>query len=101
RHTRWPRDWSSDVCSSDLRAVFKTGVRPNGVAIGPQGAFAIAACIGDETHDATLHVLTLHGHRQYSLHLPGRPRWCVTDAAAKRSEERRVGGEGREGRGGW
>src|SRR5207253_6586726 len=23
RHTRWPRDWSSDVCSSDLvRAVF-------------------------------------------------------------------------------
>src|SRR5215208_7932900 len=21
RHTRWPRDWSSDVCSSDLEAV--------------------------------------------------------------------------------
>src|SRR5207253_5978825 len=21
RHTRWPRDWSSDVCSSDLRAM--------------------------------------------------------------------------------
>src|SRR6266702_1755277 len=21
RHTIWPRDWSSDVCSSDLRAV--------------------------------------------------------------------------------
>src|SRR5207253_6312226 len=21
RHTRWPRDWSSDVCSSDLRMV--------------------------------------------------------------------------------
>src|SRR5439155_6620089 len=21
RHTRWPRDWSSDVCSSDLVAV--------------------------------------------------------------------------------
>src|SRR5207253_8197132 len=21
RHTRWPRDWSSDVCSSDLRLV--------------------------------------------------------------------------------
>src|SRR5437870_8885687 len=20
RHTRWPRDWSSDVCSSDLQA---------------------------------------------------------------------------------
>src|SRR5439155_14318935 len=23
RHTRWPRDWSSDVCSSDLRSHFK------------------------------------------------------------------------------
>src|SRR5690625_6315231 len=22
RHTRWPRDWSSDVCSSDLTAHF-------------------------------------------------------------------------------
>src|SRR5207253_8008584 len=21
RHTRWPRDWSSDVCSSDLRQI--------------------------------------------------------------------------------
>src|SRR5207253_5619286 len=21
RHTRWPRDWSSDVCSSDLRSI--------------------------------------------------------------------------------
>src|SRR5439155_18419606 len=21
RHTRWPRDWSSDVCSSDLKPV--------------------------------------------------------------------------------
>src|SRR5207253_8599575 len=24
-HTRWPRDWSSDVCSSDLEQVFKGG----------------------------------------------------------------------------
>src|SRR5207253_6292360 len=26
RHTRWPRDWSSDVCSSDLLAASKPGV---------------------------------------------------------------------------
>src|SRR5207253_8620811 len=27
RHTRWPRDWSSDVCSSDLSsAVFGTDI---------------------------------------------------------------------------
>src|SRR5690625_6485958 len=23
RHTRWPRDWSSDVCSSDLRRAIR------------------------------------------------------------------------------
>src|SRR5207253_8516759 len=31
RHTRWPRDWSSDVCSSDLQSeisVAVTGVIP-------------------------------------------------------------------------
>src|SRR5437870_6587468 len=26
RHTRWPRDWSSDVCSSDLGCSVATGV---------------------------------------------------------------------------
>src|SRR5207253_6791597 len=23
RHTRWPRDWSSDVCSSDLKSALR------------------------------------------------------------------------------
>src|SRR5207253_8111371 len=26
RHTRWPRDWSSDVCSSDLHRAHKLGI---------------------------------------------------------------------------
>ena len=25
RHTSWPRDWSSDVCSSDLMSCFLSG----------------------------------------------------------------------------
>src|SRR5439155_14962580 len=25
RHTRWPRDWSSDVCSSDLTSATRWG----------------------------------------------------------------------------
>src|SRR5215208_7747217 len=29
RHTRWPRDWSSDVCSSDLPAEGRA-LRPRG-----------------------------------------------------------------------
>src|SRR5690625_1159085 len=28
RHTRWPRDWSSDVCSSDLKASELNNVSP-------------------------------------------------------------------------
>src|SRR5439155_1986976 len=27
RHTRWPRDWSSDVCSSDLVSAASRGLR--------------------------------------------------------------------------
>src|SRR5690625_7954597 len=40
RHTRWPRDWSSDVCSSDLTAGFagevlaRMGVVPQQVPPG-------------------------------------------------------------------
>src|SRR5215510_16047679 len=30
RHTRWPRDWSSDVCSSDLHGPPGTPVRLEG-----------------------------------------------------------------------
>src|SRR5215510_11334001 len=28
RHTRWPRDWSSDVCSSDLRPAARFAEAP-------------------------------------------------------------------------
>src|SRR5207253_3980606 len=36
RHTRWPRDWSSDVCSSDLfsNALMRIGVSRE-VTLGP------------------------------------------------------------------
>src|SRR5439155_10614680 len=35
RHTRWPRDWSSDVCSSDLAAPDYT------LSLSPTAALAI------------------------------------------------------------
>src|SRR5690625_6684014 len=31
RHTRWPRDWSSDVCSSDLEALASIGLEIAGI----------------------------------------------------------------------
>jgi DNA-binding beta-propeller fold protein YncE len=73
-----------DASSFETRAVFKTGPRPNGVAIVPQRGLAIAACIGDDDHGATLHAFGLDGGQHFSVDLPGQPRWCVTDAAAER-----------------
>ena len=73
-----------DAGSLETRAVFKTGPRPNGVAIVSQRGFAIAASIGDDSQGPKLHVLSLDGLQQYSIDLPGPPRWCVTDAASKR-----------------
>src|SRR5690625_5750666 len=34
RHTRWPRDWSSDVCSSDLKPKALSGGQRQRVALG-------------------------------------------------------------------
>jgi hypothetical protein len=68
----------------ETRAVFTTGPRPNGVAIVAHRGLAVVACIGDETHGAELHVLSLDGKHHWSIDLPGRPRWCVTDTAGWR-----------------
>jgi hypothetical protein len=73
-----------DAETLETQAVFKTGSRPNGVAIVPQRGLAIAACIGDEADRPTLHAFSLDGGREFSIELPGRPRWCVTDAAGER-----------------
>src|SRR5437870_12859046 len=57
RHTRWPRDWSSDVCSSDLLAGAESDAAPSVADIGtsarvvdfdtlPDGLLGIT-CIGE------------------------------------------------------
>jgi hypothetical protein len=66
------------------KAVYETGARPNGAAIIKRLALGIAACIGDEREPPTLQAFRLGHGRTATLDLPGRPRWCVTDAAAER-----------------
>ena len=65
-------------------AIFKTGARPNGAVILAQSGLAIAACIGDDTETPTLQLFGLSDNSHVSVDLPGRPRWCVTDATAER-----------------
>ena len=49
-----------------------------------RSGLAIAACIGVDGETPTLQVFGLQDHKHVSIELPGRPRWCVTDAAAER-----------------
>jgi hypothetical protein len=73
-----------DAGTLKTRAVFKTGTRPNGAVIVARSGLGIAACIGSDTETPTLQLYGLHDHKHVSIDLPGRPRWCVTDAAAER-----------------
>jgi DNA-binding beta-propeller fold protein YncE len=73
-----------DAQTLKTKAVFETGPRPNGVAIVPAKNLAIVACIGEGAHGPTLHALRLEGGARHVIDLPGRPRWCVTDAAGER-----------------
>jgi hypothetical protein len=73
-----------DAHTLKTRATFQTGARPNGAVIVARSGLAIAACIGDDSQSPKLQLFGLSDHRRVSIELPGRPRWCVTDAAASR-----------------
>lgn len=74
----------ADAETFEIRATFRTGPRPNGAAIVGKPGWAVVACIGDDSEGPSLQLFTLAGGRQASVALPGRPRWCVTDAAGER-----------------
>src|SRR5207302_3960748 len=79
RHTRFSRDWSSDVCSSDLPEVSLSALV--GVARSPFGPRVVPSVLDD-----------LIGGFSTMATLP--PEHESDDpAAARRSEERRVGKE--------
>jgi len=73
-----------DAETYQTKATFNTGPRPNGAIIVKRLALGIAACIGDDAATPTLQSFLLKNGRRATLALPGRPRWCVTDAAADR-----------------
>jgi DNA-binding beta-propeller fold protein YncE len=73
-----------DAVTFKTKAVFQTGARPNGAAIVSRTSLGIVACIGDDRETPTLQSFALNNRKQVAIDLPGRPRWCVTDASAER-----------------
>src|SRR5689334_24348237 len=78
RHTRWNCDWSSDVCSSDLEQ--RSSARPELLE-------RTAACSRQALEGFPGDPFTV----EYAMEV----KRCGADAIEARSEERRVGKEGR------
>src|SRR5690606_39335784 len=94
RHTSFSRDWSSDVCSSDLglnatlRDYQLQGLR----WLARMTSLGLGACLADDMGlGKTVTLIALHLHR-------GTGPTLVVCPASLRSEERRVGKEGTVGR---
>src|SRR5207253_7979832 len=90
RHTRWPRDWSSDVCSSDLDG---GPLSVSGLVLWPEKRHVewqgrSLELTGTEFN--VLEVLMRNAGRVVSK----------KELSEQRSEERRVGKEGRSRGGG-
>src|SRR5439155_1966142 len=90
RHTRWPRDWSSDVCSSDLFFRHRWSVVPlwNSSSTAVRAARLFGAPV------------TSAGLREERVHVGGELAVVLEEKAVgrvRRSEERRVGKGGRRG----
>jgi DNA-binding beta-propeller fold protein YncE len=73
-----------DAATFKTKAVLACGARPNGAAFIKRLALGIVASIGDDRETPTLQTFGLNDRQQASIDLPGRPRWCVTDAEATR-----------------
>src|SRR5699024_12156120 len=87
RHTRSKRDWSSDVCSSDLRIVLATAVVLLLSWLGP-AAGAAAAAAGDAPRGEI--DIVLPDFATISV-LGGMSGAALLGIGLVRSEERRVG----------
>src|SRR5256884_4777193 len=84
RHTRCSRDWSSDVCSSDLYFQFSIADDLR----GHYGAW-------DKSFRSQITVVNDSGHSLRELCVHGLGWQMRSDSLNQRSEERRVGKEGR------
>src|SRR5690606_39963472 len=89
RHTIFSRDWSSDVCSSDLFPA-----RAGGDAVVRQSGSLVVDEAADDAHPAAIRRVVHRIMRAWSSRKHG---IVPLPARGRRSEERRVGKEGQAG----
>src|SRR5439155_18853737 len=91
-HTRCPRDWSSDVCSSDLGPESGSRRKPSTHAIdtvdGDRGPYCLCA---ECKSDGCRAMCRSHFHIIPTADLAGKPPERFVNRLRQRSEERRVG----------
>src|SRR5690606_41051267 len=93
RHTRFSRDWSSDVCSSDLDTTAEL-IEPGQCALGHHGRAVLVVVFTvdiDIEHNGT--ALQQIGAQKPGLRQIGK---AEEGRELLKSEERRVGKEGRD-----
>ena len=74
-----------DARTLEIRSVFKTAPRPNGVAIAAKAQRAVVACIGNGVRGPELLSIDLPTGKLSAIDLPGQPRWCVIDQDGERA----------------
>src|SRR5207253_5353975 len=91
--TRWPRDWSSDVCSSDLVEVRIEEPGPGREIPDVAGSYRIEGAPKGTEFDPRAQTLRLpgRGSRGATYTVLAAPAPNAAQLAAGRSEERRVG----------
>src|SRR5207253_6543022 len=97
--TRWPRDWSSDVCSSDLSTCFTICVPGGQIRTRREAGFVVEDgaegwVAADRDVPALCHAVGIGAQIVKQVE---RRSLLVTGGKVVRSEERRVGKEGRCG----
>src|SRR5207253_8491045 len=95
RHTRWPRDWSSDVCSSDLRATVVLPFSPLTI-VSADGERDSPRATSAEVSSGSLVVTNTWNANVVTV--VGTVNCQVLAEVVARSEERRVGKECRRRR---
>src|SRR5206468_4708256 len=95
RHTRSDRDWSSDVCSSDLITLYLLGLSYSRANTFPKAIATLERAIAKTPNDVNSYRELGYDYEKTKQYAKAFTTYQKALTVAPRSEERRVGKEGR------